>query len=66
MMVPLSPGISLGPNLACFISANSILSNLSDCLSNLSKTIATNEKRLWLGIVHLMEDLLWGKYQYDS
>lgn len=66
MVVPLSPGISLGPNLVCFISANSILSNSSDCLSNLIQTNAMNEKRLWLGKVYLIEDLLWGKYQYDS
>lgn len=62
MIVPLSLGISLGPNLSCFISANSILSNLNDCLSNLSESNAINEKRLWVGTVHLMEDLLWGKY----
>lgn len=62
MMVPLSPGISLGPNLAFFVRANNILSNLSD----FSATNAVNEKRLWIRTVHLMEDLLWGKYQHDS
>lgn len=66
MTVPLSPGMSLGPNLACFISANSILCSWSNCLSNLSETNVLNEKGLWLGIVHLMEDLLWGKYRHDS
>lgn len=66
MIVPLSPGIILGPIFSCFVSANSILSNLNDCLSNLSESNAINEKRLWVGTVRLMEDLLWGKYQYDS
>ena len=43
-----------------------ILSSLSDYVSNSSETKAMNEKMLWAGTVHMVEDLLWGKYRYDS
>lgn len=64
MIVLLSPGISL--TKSCFVSTNSILNNLSICLCNLRETCAMNEKRLWVGTICVMEDLLGGMYQYDS